>query len=324
MKGIRAPSLWLFDYGSVRDLFDPRHLPRGTSAIAAGLENLTGIRFAPLACIMRFRSTLIIAIITVLHIAAYAQDRALRASASVLSEHHLEALTSMEPQQQAEFLLERAINRYQGATDEIAARAASWLGRIKSTSKLESLFRLAINSDDMRVRAAAIEVNVSSRGLVQNEDTIDRLEPIAREGLQGPRANALWDIGLLGNRGIRPDRAFAIISASLHDPNVNVRYWAVEGLAFLGTDQVIEPLLEVFHDDPSGMIRERAACSLAQSGMLNDTQRSRAVPRLLEFTSDGALDAETRGWVFQALRDITGQSLPPDPWAWKRWYERRK
>jgi hypothetical protein len=304
---------------SIRDIRSGERPP-----IAAKFESLTGIRFARLVSIMRSRTTLIIAIVTVLHIAASAQERAPRASASVLSEHHLEALTSMEPQQQAEFLLERAINRYEGATDEIAARTPSWLGRIKSTSRLESLFRLAINSDDMRVRIAAIEVNVSSRGLARGEDTIDRLEPIAREGAQGPRANALWDIGLLGNRGVRPDRAFAIISASLHDPNVNVRYWAVEGLAFLGTDQVIEPLLEVFHDDPSGMIRERAACSLAQSGMLNETQRWRAVPRLLEFTSDGGLDAETRGWVFQALRDITGQSLPPDPSAWKRWYERRK
>ena len=273
---------------------------------------------------MRHRTAATIAIITVLHTTAATQDRAPRASASVLSEHHLEALPSMEPQQQAEFLLERAINRYQGATDEIMARAASWLGRIKATPRLESLFRLAINSDDMRVRIAAIEVNVSSRGLARSENTIDRLEPVAREGEQGPRANALWDIALLGNRGIRPDRAFAIVSASLHDPNVNIRYWAVEGLAFLGTDQVLEPLLDVFHDDPSAMIRERAACSLAQSGMLNETQRWRAVPRLLAFTTDGALDAETRGWVFQALRDITGQSLPPDAWAWKRWYERRQ
>jgi HEAT repeat protein len=273
---------------------------------------------------MRVPIAATIAIITVLHTAVSTQDRAPRASASVLSEHHLEALPAMEPQQQAEFLLERAINRYEGATDEIMIRAASWLGRIKNTERLESLFRLAINSDDMRVRIAAIEVNVSSRGLARSEDTIDRLEPTAREGTQGLRVNAMWDIGLLGNRGIRPDRAFAIISASLHDPNVNVRYWAVEGLAFLGTDQVIEPLLDVFHDDPSATIRERAACSLAQSGMLNETQRWRAVPRLLEFTTDGALDAETRGWVYQALRDITGQSLPPDPWAWKRWYERRR
>jgi HEAT repeat protein len=273
---------------------------------------------------MDFRPGVVIAIVTVLHTGAAAQERPPRASASVLSEHHLEALPAMEPQQQAEFLLERAINRYQGAADEIGARAESWLGRIKSTARLESLFRLAINSDDMRVRVAAIEINVSSRGLARTSDTIDRLEPAAREGAQGPRANALWDIALLGNRGISPDRAFAIISASLHDPNVNVRYWAVEGLAFLGSDAVIEPLLDVFHDDPSPMIRERAACSLAQSGMLDEQQRWRAVPRLLEFSSDGALDAETRGWVFQALRDITGQSLPPDPEAWKSWYAMRR
>ena len=273
---------------------------------------------------MRRGTAITLAMLTVLHTAAAAQDRAGRASAQVLSEHHLEALASMKPQEQAEFLLERAINHYQGAADELAARAPSWLGRIKSTPRFESLFRMAINSDDMRVRAAAIDVNIASRGLERTEGAIDRLETVAREGEQGPRANALWDIALLGNRGIRPDRAFAIISASLHDHNVNVRYWAVEGLAYLGTDQVIELLLDVLHDDPSAMIRERAACSLAQSGMLNEGQRWRAVPQLLDFTTDGALDSQTRSWVFQALRDITGQTLPADPYAWKRWYERRR
>jgi len=273
---------------------------------------------------MRLPTATAVIFITVLHTAVSAQERTPRASAQVLSEHHLEALTSMTPQQQAEFLLERAINHYQGATDELVSRAPSWLGKIKSTSRLESLFRMAINSDDMRVRVAAIEVNVSSRGLARTEDTIDRLEPLAREGEQGPRANALWDIGLLGNRGIRPDRAFAIISASLRDQNVNVRYWAVEGLAYLGTTDVIEPLLDVLHDDASAMIRERAACGLAQSGMLNEAQRWRAVPRLLDYTIDGALDTQTRLWVFQALRDITGQTLPADPYVWRRWYERRK
>jgi HEAT repeat protein len=289
------------------------------------LKCSTGTGLARLGRVMlRFQIAAIVAIVTVLHVSPATQERPARASASVLSDHHLESLPAMTPQEQAEFLLERAINRYQGAIDEIMARAALWQGHIKSTDRLESLFRLAINSDDMRVRIAAVEVNVSSRGLARSEETIDRLEPIARAGEQGRRANAMWDIGLLGNRGIRPDRAFAILSANLHDPNLDVRYWAVESLAFLGTDQVIEPLLDIFHDDPSKTIRERAACSLAQSGMLNETQRWRAVPRLLEYASDGALDAETRGWVFQALRDITGETLPPDGSAWKRWYERRK
>ena len=68
------------------------------------------------------------------------------------------------------------------------------------------------------------------------------------------------------------------------------------------------------------MIRERAACGLAQSGMLSEKQRRSAVPRLLDFADDASLDAETHKWVFQALRDITGQSLPHDAAAWKSWY----
>ena len=257
------------------------------------------------------------------HLAA-GEQRAPRASASVFSEHHIEALKSMTPQQQAELLLERAINRYSGANEEIIARAPGWLGQIQLTSRLESLFRMAINSDDMRVRVAAIEMNVSARGLSKAPATIDRLEPDARSGAQGPRANALWDIGLLGNRGVQPERAFTIIRSGINDPNENIRYWAVESLAFLGTDEVIEPLLEIFHDDPSAMIRERAACSLAQSGMLNELQRWRAVPRILDYAGDYSLDSQTRSWVFQALRDITGQTLPPDASAWRLWYSRTR
>jgi HEAT repeat protein len=123
---------------------------------------------------------------------------------------------------------------------------------------------------------------------------------------------------------VDPERVAQILLASIRDPNVNVRYWAVEGLAYLGTDQTIAPLLEIFHDDPSAMIRERAACSLAQSGMLDRQQRFSAVPRLLEYADDGALDAATREWVFQALRDITGQTLAHDAVAWRQWYSTRR
>ena len=265
-----------------------------------------------------------LALFTSLHAASAAPPQGTRASASVLSEHHLDAMKTMTAQQQAEFLLERSINRYRGANEEIMARARGWLGSIRSTPGLESLFRMAISSDDMRVRVAAIEINVSASGLALGPATIDRLEADARNGAPGPRANALWDIALVGNRGIEPERAFEIIRASIHDPNENIRYWAVEGLAFLGTDAVIEPLLQIFHDDRSAMIRERAACSLAQSGMLDAQQRRRAVPRLLDYTEDYSLDPETRGWVFQALRDITGQTLPPDPAAWRLWHQSQR
>jgi HEAT repeat protein len=242
------------------------------------------------------------------------------ASANVLSEHETESLDQMSPQAQAQLLLQRSINHYQGANDEIAERVGRWRGRIKLDQQLRSLFMTAINSDDLRVRAAALEIDLACRNVEKSAASIDRMEQAARFGEQGPRANALWDIALLGNRGIEPERAAQILLASVHDGNVNIRYWAVEGLANLGTDEVVEPLLQVFHDDSSPMIRERAACGLAQSGMLSEKQRRSAVPRLLDFADDTSLDAATHKWVFQALRDITGQSLPHDPAAWRSWY----
>ena len=242
------------------------------------------------------------------------------ASASVLSEHEIEALDAIPAQAQATLLLERSINHYAGANDQIAARVKRWRGKITLDERLNSLFVTGINSDDLRVRAAAIEIDIAARNLEKTAETLDRLEPVARSGEQGPRANALWDLGLLGGRGVEPERVAQILLSSLHDDNENVRYWAVEGLAYLGTDETIEPLLGVFRDDPSPKIRERAACSLAQSGMLSREQRYRAIPRLLDYAGDTSLDDQTRSWVFQALRDITGQALPRDPDAWRRWY----
>jgi hypothetical protein len=243
-----------------------------------------------------------------------------RASANVLSEHHTDVVDSMTAQAQAEFLIERAINHYRGANEQIAARADQWRGHIKLTNRLNSLFMTALNSDDLRVRAAAIDLNLAALNVTRSTATLDRLEPDARHGEQGPRANALWRIGLLGNRGVDPARGFEILMTSIHDPNVNVRYWAVEGLAYLGTENTIEPLLSIFREDESPLIRERAACSLAQSGMLSAKLRWTAVPRLLDYAEDHALDEQTRSWVFQALRDITGQTLPRTAAAWRNWY----
>ena len=88
-----------------------------------------------------------------------------RASAGVLSEHELKVLDSLPPQKQAELLLERSINHFRGANEEIGARAARWRGHITSTGRLENLFITAINSDDLQVRVAGIEVNIAARNL---------------------------------------------------------------------------------------------------------------------------------------------------------------
>ena len=249
-------------------------------------------------------------------------DQWTAASANVLSEHEIEALDGMPPQSQAELLLERSINHYRGANEQIAARVGSWRGRIELNPRLNQLFVTAINSDDLTVRVAGIEVDIAARKLTKSVSTVDRLEETARTGEQGPRVNAMWDLALIGNRGVEPERVFDVLMASLHDENENIRYWAVEGLAYLAVDGAIEPLLGMFHDDPSPTIRERAACGLAQSGMFSAEQRRTAIPRLLDFADDASLDDQTRSWVFQALRDITGQALPRDAHAWREWYQR--
>jgi len=242
------------------------------------------------------------------------------ASANVLSEHEIAALDNMTPQNQAILLLERSINHYRGANDQIAKRVNGWQGKVSISNQLGDLFTTALYSDDLRVRAAAIEIEIASYGLPKTSASIDALENTARFGQPGPRSMALWKIGLLGNRGVEPHRAFEIISAAVHDGDATVRSWAVEGLAYLGTDETIAPLLGVFHDEPSPTIREDAACGLAQSGMLSEKQRRTEVPKLLDFAEDATLDPQTREWVFQALRDITGWTLPHDAAVWRNWY----
>ncbi|HTK29002.1 MAG TPA: HEAT repeat domain-containing protein [Vicinamibacterales bacterium] len=246
------------------------------------------------------------------------------ASANVLSEHEIEALDGMPAQSQAELLLERSINHYRGANEQIAARVGRWREQITLEGRLHELFTTAINSDDLTVRAAGIEIDIVGRHLAKDAATVERLEPAARWGEQGPRANALWDLALLGNRGVERDRAFEIILGAIRDPNENIRYWSVEGLSYLADDRGIQPLLEALRDDASALIRERAACGLSQSGMFSASQRWTAVPALLDDAGDGGLQGNTREWVFQALRDITGQTLPHDAAAWREWYANRK
>jgi HEAT repeat protein len=133
---------------------------------------------------------------------------------------------------------------------------------------------------------------------------------------------ALWALGLIGNRGVETERVVEVLTEHLQSKrdDEDSRRWAVEGLALVGTSSTIAPLLQAMHDDASLLVRERAACSLAQSGMLTQEQRLTAVPQLLNYTDDPSLDAQTHAWAFQALTDITGQRLPNDSAAWRNWY----
>lgn len=245
------------------------------------------------------------------------------------------SLDRQRPQKQAELLLESAVSHSSGDSNQIAARIESrsdaWRGKLQWDSQLGDLTTVALNSNDLRVRASAIEVQLAAYGLTKTESTVDALERQADSRDQQKKIWALWALGLLGNRGVEPERVVQVLAAHLKDSGKDkskekekeedARRWAVEGLALVGTTPTIAPLLEAMRSDPSPTVREHAACSLAQSGMLSHQQRLIAVPQLINYSADPALDAQTRSWAFRALADITKQHLPNDSAAWRNWYE---
>ena len=188
---------------------------------------------------------------------------------------------------------------------------------------MNTLITSALNSNDLRVRAAAIEVDLAAYNVEKTSESVQSRIQLLESG-EGDRISALWLLGLLGNRGVESERVFQTLLKYTRDPQQNIRHWAVEGLGYLGTDATIEPLLEVFRTDPSTDVRERAACSLAQSGMLQQSQRMKAAPAFLNYLEDASLDPTTHQWVLQALQDISGLRLGDDPGAWRRWYASRK
>jgi len=234
-------------------------------------------------------------------------------------------LDRQRPQKQAEILLARAVSRNDGATEEIQARLDAWHGKLHWDSQISDLTTVALNSSDPSVRASAIEVQLAAYGLNKSMATADSLARKADSRDHAQKIWALWGLGLLGNRGVETDRVVEVLTAHLKgarkDADEDSRRWAVEGLALVGTTPTIDVLLEVMHNDPSAIVRERAACSLAESGMLRHEQRLTAVPQLISFSEDPALDPQTRAWAFQALGDITKQRLPNDSGAWRSWYQ---
>ena len=225
------------------------------------------------------------------------------ASSAIISEHEMAEINSMQPQDQAERLVERAINHYQGAAEEIAKRADGWTGVIQSSSKLKTMTGTAYFSNDLRVRAIALEIWLAEYNLHKASATVEEL-------IRGLAASSdrryflLSNLGILGNRGIEPEKVFSIIMLYVNDPDPGTRSRAINALGLLGSENTMEPLLQIFQTDSSYDLRERAACNLADSGMLSRELRKRAVPELVRISQDPNLDPRMKTWVAQALSEI--------------------
>ncbi len=257
----------------------------------------------------------------------FSPQRRIAHNSSTLSDRDRD-LDRQRPQRQAEILLERAASRTDGATGQaeaqVEARLDGWRGKLKWDPQLSDLTTVALNSTDYGVRESAIEVQLAAYGLTKKDSTVEGLVRQADSSDHAQKIWALWALGLLGNRGVQTDRVVQVLTAQLKssgkDSDEDSRRWAVEGLALVGTTSTVTPLLDAMHNDPSALVRERAACSLAESGMLSHEQRLVAVPQLINYSDDPGLDAQTHAWAFQALGDITKQHLPNDSGAWRSWY----
>jgi hypothetical protein len=235
-------------------------------------------------------------------------------------ENKLDAeLKHLPPQQQAAQLLERAMHDDQAALDLLRENVDGWRGHIKNTDQLFDLVLAALNSRDLRVRTAAIDVDLAANNLSKSPESVAQL---IRQLQRDPtsRGMALWRLGALGNRGVEPEKVLDSLLNYANDPSEHTRYWAVEGLAMLGSDATVDPLLDILTHDRSSRVRERAASSLGQSGMLTREERLAAVPHLLNFADDDSLNTTTRELVYGTLRVITGAALGNDANAWRAWW----
>lgn len=246
--------------------------------------------------------------------------RPLHGTTSQLSEVERDMVDHMAPQQQAERLLQYAISHHHGATDEIRTRVRQWRGQIKQTDSLVTLMDVAMNGDDLRVRAAVFEIDLAVANLAKTTDQADALLQLA-ENDPARAEYCIWYLGRLANRGVEVQRIHSQLRVWARSENEQVRLRAVSAIGDIGTDDTVPELVEAFHHDPAFRVRiDAAGCGLAHCGMLTRAQRIQAVPGLIEMVEDKKLDAETVKYGYRALREITDQELGDEPASWREWY----
>src|SRR5207248_3587156 len=116
-------------------------------------------------------------------------------------------------QSQAETTLQRAIAGDQAEKAEISDHLDAWRGKIEFSDRLNALITSGLNSDDLEVRGAAIDVDLAALNVSKTSASVDNLERQALTGPQNQRVWALWTLGLLGNRGVESERISRILQS---------------------------------------------------------------------------------------------------------------
>jgi HEAT repeat protein len=240
-----------------------------------------------------------------------------------MTDSDAERLRSLPPQAQAEELLARALAHDERAREIFDDNIREWTGHLRMTPLMRQLETRARFSSDLRVRYADADLNLALEGWARNESSAGTLLSRAQAEPKF-RSYAVYYLGMLAGRGVDYDRIHAaLLDYAQHDPDPIVRQWAVEGMRYLGKEEVLDDLFQSFTHDPSFSVRDRAGCNVSDCGNFTRAQRMRMVPQLIEVLGDTAAVPQMRNWSFLALQEITGESLPVDASVWANWYRAR-
>ncbi len=240
--------------------------------------------------------------------------------AKSMTDEDAERVLTLPAQDQAEELLERAIEHDPRALELFDQQVESWVGHIRLTDRMKQLERRSEYSSDLRVRYANADINLTLDGWQKNVQAADMLIERARTDLKY-RAAAVYFLGMLAGRGVAYEKIHPVLlEYAEHDPDAYVRQWAVEGMRYMGKDEALNELFESFTQDPSMNVRNRAGCNLSDCGNFTRAQRMRMVPKFLGLVSDPSTNAQVRSWSFLALHEITDENLPANAEAWRTWY----
>jgi len=238
---------------------------------------------------------------------------------SPLTDDDAQRLQTLPNQEQAEELLARAIQHDPRALDLFEQNIGGWhdLERTAQMNDLESHARF---STDLRVRNANADLDLALDGFSKTEQAADQLI-VQAQADPVHRPYSVYHLGMLAGRGVGTDRIYPVlVNYAKNDADPQVRQWAVEGLAYLGTDEALGELFDSFTHDASNAVRDRAGCNVSDCGNFMRKQRMRMVPKLIELAADPQTTAQMRNWTFLALHEITDESLPADASAWQEWY----
>ncbi len=244
-----------------------------------------------------------------------------RVFSSPMTDADVERVLALPAQSQAEELLERAIGHDQRALELFDQQVESWTGHIRMSNRMKQLERRSEFSKDLRVRYANADINLALEGWQKNEQAADQLMERARTD-ERYRAAAVYFLGMQAGRGVAYDRIYGLLLGyARHDKDATVRQWAVEGMRYLGKEEVLDELFTSFTEDPSFNVRDRAGCNISDCGNFMRKQRMRLVPKLIDLAANTKTTPQMRNWSFLALGEITDENLPADAAAWKRWYQ---